>query len=402
MVRITEQLIRKKSEHNDGIIGTLEELSLHQENVEKIEYLGDWCKNLEILYLQSNLIAKIENLHKLKKLLYLNLAINNIETIENLERCESLEKLDLTLNFIGDIQSIRCLTANANLKHLYLTGNPCTDFREYRNYVITHLPQLDTLDNVEVKRSERITALQKLDETEKVVVKDQRKYEEFRRLQKERLGKVDYNISDEVFWQTTSEHAPEVRVEMAKRARKREDTSDKNKKDKRVVSLFTKDGRPLNVNQAKLDFKFSDEDPKEFVLDIGVYKKVSKRYLDSNLIGIDLQPIYVKVTVKGKVFQFVLPEEISTDKSIAQRSQTTGRLVLRMPKIKYNALFAKKIRQEKNMHEIDEKREDRCQKNENTTLRREYLEVQPQKNLLDRMREDSSKEKSDIPPLEIF
>ncbi|XP_035912564.1 uncharacterized protein LOC118512358 [Anopheles stephensi] len=30
MVRITEQLIRKKAEHNELIIGTLEELSLHQ------------------------------------------------------------------------------------------------------------------------------------------------------------------------------------------------------------------------------------------------------------------------------------------------------------------------------------------------------------------------------------
>lgn len=98
----------------------------------------------------------VENLHKLKKLKYLNLAINNIEKIENLERCESLEKLDLTLNFIGDIESVCSLKANQNLKHLHLTGNPCTDFKDYRNYVIAYLTQIETLDNHEVKRSERI------------------------------------------------------------------------------------------------------------------------------------------------------------------------------------------------------------------------------------------------------
>lgn len=77
---------------------------------------------MQILYLQANLISKIENLNKLKKLQYLNLAINNIEKIENLERCESLEKLDLTLNFIGDLESITNLKNNIFLKELYLTG----------------------------------------------------------------------------------------------------------------------------------------------------------------------------------------------------------------------------------------------------------------------------------------
>lgn len=98
----------------------------------------------------------VENLNKLKKLEYLNLAVNNVEKIENLERCESLEKLDLTLNFIGDLESVCCLKNNRNLKHLYLTGNPCTDYEGYRDYVVAQLPQLETLDNREITRSERI------------------------------------------------------------------------------------------------------------------------------------------------------------------------------------------------------------------------------------------------------
>lgn len=149
---VTEDLIRKKAEHNEKIIGTLEELSLHQEDVEKIEHLHNWCREIQILYLQANLIGKIENLNKLKKLQYLNLAINNIEKIENLSRCESLEKLDLTLNFIGDLESISSLANNINLKHLYLTGNPCCDYPNYRNFVIGKLPQIKTLDSCEITK----------------------------------------------------------------------------------------------------------------------------------------------------------------------------------------------------------------------------------------------------------
>lgn len=59
-----------------------------------------------------------ENLGKLKKLEYLNLALNNIEVIENLEGCESLQKLDLTLNFIGDITSVEKLKNNYMLESL--------------------------------------------------------------------------------------------------------------------------------------------------------------------------------------------------------------------------------------------------------------------------------------------
>lgn len=91
MVRITPDLIRRvclltlfavqdheaslvtrcravvqKAEHNDGLLSSLEEVALHQQNVEKIEVLGKVCRQLKILYLQNNLIQKLENLHQLK------------------------------------------------------------------------------------------------------------------------------------------------------------------------------------------------------------------------------------------------------------------------------------------------------------------------------------------------
>lgn len=38
MPEITRALIRKRSEHNEGIISTLEELTMHQEELESMLY----------------------------------------------------------------------------------------------------------------------------------------------------------------------------------------------------------------------------------------------------------------------------------------------------------------------------------------------------------------------------
>ena len=56
----------QKAEHNEKILATLEEVALHQLSIEKIEVLGRVCRQLKILYLQNNLIQRLENLHQLK------------------------------------------------------------------------------------------------------------------------------------------------------------------------------------------------------------------------------------------------------------------------------------------------------------------------------------------------
>lgn len=169
------------------IIGTLEELSLHQEDVDEINNVQNWCKNLRILLLQNNLISRIENLHKLKQLEYLNLALNNIECIENLEALESLEKLDLTLNFIGKLTSVETLKNNYNLKELILTGNPCVDYVNYREYVITVLPQLQSLDCSVVTQTDRLLAKQNFQSKRNAIVQAEAVYVMHRDEQKIRI-----------------------------------------------------------------------------------------------------------------------------------------------------------------------------------------------------------------------
>ena len=56
----------QKAEHNDGCLSTLQELTLHQQNIERVDLLGHACRGLKILYLQNNLISRLENLHHLK------------------------------------------------------------------------------------------------------------------------------------------------------------------------------------------------------------------------------------------------------------------------------------------------------------------------------------------------
>lgn len=56
--------------------------------------------------------------------------------------------------------------------------------------------------------------------------------------------------------------------------------------------------------------------------------------MDTSLIDVDIQPWYVRVTIKGKILQLVMLAEVSPDRSTAQRSQTTGHLVLTLPKLK--------------------------------------------------------------------
>uniref|UniRef100_A0A671L2U4 Leucine-rich repeat-containing protein 6 n=1 Tax=Sinocyclocheilus anshuiensis TaxID=1608454 RepID=A0A671L2U4_9TELE len=335
-------------------IFSLEEVTLHQQDIERIEHIDKWCRDLKILYLQNNLIPKIENVGRLKKLEYLNLALNNIEFIENLEGCESLQKLDLTVNFVGKLSSVESLKQNLHLRELYLVGNPCTEFHGYRQYVVAFLPQLQWLDGKEIGRGERIQAQQELDAVRRRVLEQEADYVEKRKEQKrsglkettEKLlsenqngthqnpessskAHTDTEDKEKEFWEKPCPFTPESRLEahrhLEDKRRAKEKERDK-PKNKTLRTLITADGRVLNINEPKLDFNLTEDENNCMLLDLHVY-----RHMDTSLLDVDVQPTYVRVTVKGKVFQLVLPAEVKPDSSTAQRSQTTGHLLLILP-----------------------------------------------------------------------
>ncbi|KAH8866193.1 Protein tilB like [Schistosoma japonicum] len=346
MVLITEDLIRKRAEHNDGEIYSLEEISLHQQHIERIDHIQNWCKSLRILYLQNNLIPKIENLSKLKRLEYLNLALNNIEKIENLEGCESLKKLDLTINFVGDLMSIESLINVHFLEELYLTGNPCTEYPGYREFVVATLPQLKLLDGVEITKSERIVALQNLEKIRPIIHEKQREHKLKRKSEKadaeqrkERFNKkiTSSGCADvglEEFWSEKVLYTPESRIEtyefMQLQAKSKHESKDPGTQVKKITRYFAEDGRPYNINTAKIEFNLKEEKIdglNYYILNVAVYK-----HMDTALIQCDIQVNYVRVTFKGKVLQLALPDDIQADASYVKRSTTTGHLLITMPK----------------------------------------------------------------------
>lgn len=59
MARVTLDLLRRRAEHNDGVLHTLEEVALHQCELERVEVIQDVCRALKIVLLQGNAISKI-------------------------------------------------------------------------------------------------------------------------------------------------------------------------------------------------------------------------------------------------------------------------------------------------------------------------------------------------------
>lgn len=60
------------------------------------------------------------------------------------------------------------------------------------------------------------------------------------------------------------------------------------------------------------------------------------------MIEVDAQPNYIRVIVKGKIFQMALNDEIRVDESTSKRSETTGNLLIIMPKLNANNIVTKK------------------------------------------------------------
>ena len=162
MSRVTEELLRKSSEHNEMCLSTLEEISLHQRELVSIDLLETYCRKLKIVYLQNNIIEKMEGLSKLKDMQYLNIGLNNVAKIEGLDGCESLVKIDMTCNFVEvwDLEeSLRNIAHLPLLREMYMMGNPCMDWAPATDLIFAMLPQLMLLDGKEITKTKKILAL---------------------------------------------------------------------------------------------------------------------------------------------------------------------------------------------------------------------------------------------------
>lgn len=450
---ITLELLRKRSEHNEGLVSSLEELALHQEELQSIgPILGRTCgKTLKILLLQNNVISRMvpNELKLFRSLEYLNLALNNITKVEGVRGMEWLRKLDLTLNFINvDTleESLDELCDCRSLEELFLLGNPCMGLEENggggggcsipgtnvggndnaaasmslqkqqigwkgcRAYIVARLPNLQYLDGKEIKRSERILAMQQLPAltTELHSLAEARRREQTQQQQKQDNDDDDEEAVDKSYIadDEPTHHNPETRTKLSnemydqKQAKEKQENANQPPKPKGEKEwaeehadtvqkvrereergrelLFAeskndthkKDGGIKQCNQGKYEFWFEEE---ESVKDDGNGKKSTAgtlvmrvaipKYLSTSLIDVDIHPTYVSIVIKSKILRVILPVEVTSTQSLARRSAASGYLELVMPKADPNEVVIGlgHVRDRKAMKDLDD-----CNKKDGT------------------------------------
>ena len=357
MGRITQELLRKRAEHNEGILSTMEEISLHQLSIEKIENLEYYCRHLKILYLQDNIIEKLENLDKLKELEYLNMAVNSISVIEGLENCESLNKLDMTMNFV-DIENLKdsvdCLSKVHSLREIYLTGNPCEKFKYCKEYVIARCPQITLYNGNEIMKSERIKASQMLPMIEKELEKSSREHIIFKQNDPNEKNPNHYSVEYRRKLYKDLERDKENREKEKAEEQKKGSLWEDSKKEE-IPSVYKPNGEIRIVNKGNYEFHCEEDIIKTAQMTFTI--KIPK-FMDTNKIKVDLQPQYIRLDINGKITQWKFEHEIIVEKAIVERSTTTGVLEVRAPILGFKPRKNFKIKEEKKDKFEEEKKKE--------------------------------------------
>ena len=103
--------------------------------------------------------------------------------------------------------------------------------------------------------------------------------------------------------------------------------------------------------EGKWKFSFDDEKKPGFLL----FNVELPKFMSSSLIDVDIHPTYISLVIKSKILRLVLPTEVKSNESTAQRSTTTGHLLLSMPKVNSDEI----VLYSKNYKKV-EKNQDTC------------------------------------------
>ncbi|CAI2733648.1 unnamed protein product [Schistosoma spindalis] len=131
---------------------------------EKVKISGENLEDIKTLILQGNYEEKISclgtSLLHFSRLKILDLSRNVLKSIRGIEHIRTLEVLNLYYNCIEEINELRILSFNQNIRDLDLRLNPVSrtnsDYRLYLTYI---LPKLKTLDCRMLRDAERKAAI---------------------------------------------------------------------------------------------------------------------------------------------------------------------------------------------------------------------------------------------------
>ena len=140
--------------------GVLKEYLVQQKtkisNLTDIKALNMWGYELEDI----SLVEKMPNLERV------TFSVNNIQHLHFFINCPNLIQLHLRKNLISNFYEIEHLKQLSNLRELTLLENPISDLPNYREKIISMLPQLEILDQI------RISDLSNKKETIKIIQKE--------------------------------------------------------------------------------------------------------------------------------------------------------------------------------------------------------------------------------------
>ncbi|CAH8645264.1 unnamed protein product [Schistosoma haematobium] len=140
-------------------------LSISEEWVkEKVKICGENLEDIKTLILQGNYEEKISclgtSLLHFSRLKILDLSRNVLKSIRGIEHIRTLEVLNLYYNCIEEINELRVLSFNQNIRDLDLRLNPVSRINsDYRLYLTYILPKLKTLDCRMLRDAERKAAI---------------------------------------------------------------------------------------------------------------------------------------------------------------------------------------------------------------------------------------------------
>ena len=239
---LTLSLLKRRSEHHDGAIGELEEISLHQFDLENVDLINK-CIHLKLLYLMNNQL-RVLPMMRLYHLHTLYLQMNNLTSMYGLAYCTQLVHLDVTLNFIDSVTAMYPLVLNKRLRVLVVQGNPFA-VGDYRKQLHAFL-KLAHLDFERVADGERQEALVAYP-TYYQDAMDYARHLEKPSIETFETQETQETLSSELNLDKTK-HCIRDRIAIAKSLQKKED--EVLKKPKR---LYVKDSKYLQCHE--LDFK---------------------------------------------------------------------------------------------------------------------------------------------------
>ena len=118
---------------------------VHSDRFVSIKNLNLWGSNID----------DVSILQELPNLEIVSLSVNHIRSLKPFSNLSNLRELYLRKNLISDLNEIKYLANCENLRTLWLSENPICENPNYRNIVISILPQLVKLDETLISDEER-------------------------------------------------------------------------------------------------------------------------------------------------------------------------------------------------------------------------------------------------------